>query len=79
MEAVQDMVREQERNLMDARASDEVLSCRAFTGPDSDYLGELKSAVLGLTLTLRIRITVRLFGDEVRSVTYCQQRSVAAL
>lgn len=37
---------------MDACASDEVLSCRAFMGPSSEYLGELGSAVSSKALNL---------------------------
>ena len=52
VEAMQDMVRDQERNFMDACASDEVLSCRSLTGPGSDYLGELRSAISSKALKL---------------------------
>ena len=49
---MQDMVQDQERNSMDACASDDVLSYRAFTGPNSDYLGELRSAISSKALSL---------------------------
>lgn len=52
VEAMQDMVRDQERNFMDACASDEVLSCRASTGLSSDYLGELRSVMSSKALDL---------------------------
>ncbi len=52
VEAMQDMVRDQERDFLDACASDEVLTCRAYIGPSSDYLGELRSLVSSKALDL---------------------------
>ncbi len=52
VEAMQDMIRDQERDFRDACASDEVLSCRIYIGPSSEYLGEVRSVVSTKALDL---------------------------
>ncbi|KNB04513.1 hypothetical protein FOXG_06581 [Fusarium oxysporum f. sp. lycopersici 4287] len=52
-EAMQDMMKDQERDFNDACAADEVLTAREYMGSSSEYLGELRIALsskgLGLT------------------------------
>ena len=45
VEAMQDMIRDQERDFTDACALDEVLASREFIGPGSEYLGELRTVL----------------------------------
>ncbi|KAJ3453593.1 hypothetical protein MRS44_017840 [Fusarium solani] len=45
VEAMQDMVKDQERDFNDACASDEVLTAREYIGSNSEYLGELRTAI----------------------------------
>lgn len=43
VKAMQDMIQDQERDFLDACASDEVLSRRAYIGLSSEFLGELRA------------------------------------
>ncbi|EGY20890.1 uncharacterized protein VDAG_02414 [Verticillium dahliae VdLs.17] len=52
VEAMQDMVKDQERDFKDACASDEVLTSRGFLGPGSEYLGELRTVMSSKGLRL---------------------------
>ncbi|OAQ63986.1 transposase [Purpureocillium lilacinum] len=45
VEAMQDMMKDQERDFKDACAADEVLTSRDYIGPSSEYLGELRTAI----------------------------------
>lgn len=45
VEAMQDMMKDQERDFNDACAADEVLTAREYMGPSSEYLGELRTAI----------------------------------
>jgi hypothetical protein len=45
VEAMQDMIRDQERDFTHACAEDEVLTAREHLGPSSEYLGELRTAI----------------------------------
>jgi hypothetical protein len=45
VEAMQDMIRDQERDFTYACAEDEVLTGREYLGPSSEYLGELRTTV----------------------------------
>ncbi|KJZ69598.1 hypothetical protein HIM_11012 [Hirsutella minnesotensis 3608] len=59
VEAMEDMVRDQERDFIDACAADEVLAAREYLGSSSEYLGELRttlsSKALGL-ITIQSRL-----------------------
>ncbi|KAI8404297.1 hypothetical protein FOFC_15792 [Fusarium oxysporum] len=44
-EAMQDMIKDQERDFNDACAADEVLTAREYMGSSSEYLGELRTAL----------------------------------
>ncbi|KAH8661812.1 hypothetical protein BGZ61DRAFT_368721 [Ilyonectria robusta] len=52
VEAMQDMMRDQERNFLDKCAADEVLTARDLTGPSSEYLGELRIMISSKGLSL---------------------------
>jgi hypothetical protein len=43
VEAMQDMIKDQERDFNDACAADEVLTAREYMGSSSEYLGELRT------------------------------------
>ncbi|KAH6974847.1 hypothetical protein EDB80DRAFT_536621, partial [Ilyonectria destructans] len=45
VEAMQDMMRDQERDFKDACAQDEVLTAREHLGSSGDYLGELRTVI----------------------------------
>lgn len=45
VEAIQDMIRDQERDFTHACAEDEVLTAREYLGSSSEYLGELRTAM----------------------------------
>ncbi|RYC78170.1 hypothetical protein BFJ63_vAg18956 [Fusarium oxysporum f. sp. narcissi] len=45
VEAMQDMMKDQERDFNDACAADEVLTAREYIGSSSEYLGELRTAI----------------------------------
>ncbi|KAH8665499.1 hypothetical protein BGZ61DRAFT_366161 [Ilyonectria robusta] len=45
VEAMQDMMRDQERDFKDACAQDEVLTAREYLGSSGDYLGELRTVI----------------------------------
>ncbi|OAQ58573.1 mutator-like element [Purpureocillium lilacinum] len=45
VEAMQDMMRDQERDFKDACAADEVLTARDYIGSSSEYLGELRTTL----------------------------------
>lgn len=45
IEAIQDMMKDQERDFQDACAADEVLTTREYMGSSSEYLGELRTAI----------------------------------
>ncbi|KAH6881052.1 hypothetical protein B0T10DRAFT_411223 [Thelonectria olida] len=45
VEAIQDMMKDQERDFNDACAADEVLTAREYMGSSSEYLGELRIAI----------------------------------
>ncbi|EGY20871.1 uncharacterized protein VDAG_02395 [Verticillium dahliae VdLs.17] len=52
VEAMQDMLKDQERDFRDACANDEVLTDRAYLGSSSEYLGELRTVVSSKGLML---------------------------
>ena len=52
VEAMQDMIRDQERDFKDACAQDEVLTAHEYLGPSGDYLGELRTVVSSKGLRL---------------------------
>ncbi|KAG6979587.1 PKS-NRPS hybrid synthetase [Fusarium oxysporum f. sp. conglutinans] len=45
VEAMQDMIKDQERDFSDAYAADEVLTAREYMGSGSEYLGDLRAAI----------------------------------
>jgi hypothetical protein len=45
VEAMQDMIKDQERDFSDACAADEVLTAREYMGSGSEYLGDLRAAI----------------------------------
>ncbi|KAH8661781.1 hypothetical protein BGZ61DRAFT_499456 [Ilyonectria robusta] len=45
IEAIQDMMKDQERDFNDACAADEVLTSREYIGSSSEYLGELRTVL----------------------------------
>ncbi|KAF4434584.1 mutator-like element, partial [Fusarium austroafricanum] len=45
VKAMQDMMKDQERDFNDACAADEVLTAREYIGSSSEYLGELQTAI----------------------------------
>ncbi|KAJ6439012.1 hypothetical protein O9K51_08416 [Purpureocillium lavendulum] len=52
IEAMQDMMKDQERDFNDACAADEVLTSREYTGPSSEFLGELRTVLSSKGLAL---------------------------
>ncbi|KAK4067510.1 hypothetical protein Purlil1_13843 [Purpureocillium lilacinum] len=52
IEAMQDMMKDQERDFNDACAADEVLTLREYTGPSSEFLGELRTVLSSKGLAL---------------------------
>jgi hypothetical protein len=64
VEAVEDMVQDQERDFKESCANDEVLTAREYSGPGSEYLGELPAVISqkGLRLiTTQYRLALRAF------------------
>lgn len=45
VEAIGAMLRDQERDFIDACSQDEVLTSRKYSGPGSEYLGELRTVM----------------------------------
>ncbi|KAF6515055.1 hypothetical protein HZS61_004961 [Fusarium oxysporum f. sp. conglutinans] len=45
VEAMQNMIKDQERDFSDACAADEVLTAREYVGSGSEYLGDLRAAI----------------------------------
>ncbi|KAF6525733.1 hypothetical protein HZS61_011528 [Fusarium oxysporum f. sp. conglutinans] len=45
VEAMQDMIKDQERDFSDACAADEVLTAREYMGSGSEYLGDLRATI----------------------------------
>jgi hypothetical protein len=52
VEAIQDMIRDQERDFAHASAEDEVLTAREYLGSSSEYLGELRTMISSKGLEL---------------------------
>ena len=55
VEALQDMIADQERDFTDACATDEVLTAGDYRGPGSEYLGELRSVASSKALGLILK------------------------
>ena len=43
VEAIEAMLHDQERDFIDACSQDEVMTSRTYSGPGSEYLGELRT------------------------------------
>ncbi|OAQ60824.1 mutator-like element [Purpureocillium lilacinum] len=52
VEAMRDIMKDQERDFNDALAADEVLTAREYIGPSAEYLGELRTAISSKGLEL---------------------------
>jgi MULE transposase domain/FAR1 DNA-binding domain len=52
VEAIEDMIKDQERDFAHACAEDEVLTAREYLGSNSEYLGELRTAISSKSLGL---------------------------
>ena len=55
VEAIQDMIRDQERDFAHASAEDEVLTARSYLGSSSEYLGDLRTTISSKALGLITR------------------------
>ncbi|PWI64240.1 hypothetical protein PCL_11360 [Purpureocillium lilacinum] len=55
VEAIEDMIRDQERDFGDACAADDVLTAREYLGSSSEYLGDLRRTILSKGLGLITR------------------------
>ncbi|KAK4089234.1 hypothetical protein Purlil1_6223 [Purpureocillium lilacinum] len=56
VEAIEAMLGDQERDFLDNRSQDEVLTSRTYSGPASEYLGELRTVMSepGLKLIAKV-------------------------